>query len=107
MRSLTAERRANRGREGGEEKEREKGEREKIKKKKVSFMSAHLRTADCSQASLLWGEFNNFPIKKNEWPARFSWLLLVVVNSVRLCVELIERWVESYFSWAVERRARA
>jgi hypothetical protein len=51
--SLTAERRANRGREGGEEKERErKGDKEKMKK--VPCMSAHLRTAECSppQASL-------------------------------------------------------
>ena len=49
MRSLTAERRANRGREGGEEKERErerKGEKEKMKK--VPCMSAHLSNADCS-----------------------------------------------------------
>ena len=53
MRSLTAERRANRGREGGEEKERErdrerKKKREKEKMKKVPCMSAHLRNADCS-----------------------------------------------------------
>jgi hypothetical protein len=50
LRSLTAERRAKRGREGGEEseeKERErKGEKEKIKK--VPCVSAHLSDADCS-----------------------------------------------------------
>jgi hypothetical protein len=55
MRSLTAERRANRGREGG----KEKGEKETMKK--VPCMSAHLRNADCPpQASLFFkGEFDN------------------------------------------------
>ena len=69
MRSLTAERRANRGREGGEEKERErKGEKEKMKK--VPCMSAHLRNADCSPpqaqpaagVAIFLGKFNYFLI---------------------------------------------
>ena len=72
MRSLTAERRANRGREGGEKKKRErKGEKGEIRK--VPYMSALLRTgvAIFIGVSLII----SYLIKKEEWPALFSWLL--------------------------------
>jgi hypothetical protein len=55
-RSLTAERRASRGMEGGEEEERERergGENEK--KKKFLFIAVHLRIADSTGVAIFEG----------------------------------------------------